>query len=303
MDLNALKLLVEIVEAGNLSAAARRLNTTRSNVSHRLKAFEQAVGVQLLRRTTRRIEPTQVGYALYEHGSKIVREMEAANAAVATLGKSLSGHVRISIPTMLGQMALGGLLIEFAQSYPDISLRVVYSNRIVDLVASEIDVALRITSDPPESYVARELARIDWVLCAAPLYVQDRGLPQEPPQLFGHTFVTTAVESGKFALKLQRAGKEHVVQVLSHIQSENFLFLKDAILAGVGLGILPLYAVRDELADGRLLAAMPDYTVEGLGNRLYLITAPNLYPTQAARTLIEYLKSRVEIHTDSRRAS
>src|SRR4051812_5933184 len=120
MDLNALKLLVEIVDAGNLSAAARRLNTTRSNVSHRLKAFEKSVGVQLLRRTTRRIEPTQIGHALYEHGSKIMREMDAANAVITTLGKSLRGHVRISIPTGLGQMIVGALLIEFAGKYPEI---------------------------------------------------------------------------------------------------------------------------------------------------------------------------------------
>lgn len=295
MDPNALKLLVEIVEAGNLSAAARRLNTTRSNVSHRLKAFEQALGVQLLRRTTRRIEPTQVGYALYEHGSRIVREMEAASAAVATLGKSLRGHVRVSLPTMLGQMLLGRLLIEFAQAYPDISLRVVFSNRIVDLVAAEIDLALRITSDPPESYVARELARIDWVLCAAPGYARGRGLPLEPAQLAQHQFVTTAVEAGRFVLKLQRQGKAYSVGVPAHVQSENFAFLKESILAGVGLGILPLYAVREELQAGSLLAVLPDYLIEGLGNRLFMITMPNRYPTQAVRTLIEFLQARVQI--------
>ena len=82
MDLNALKLFVEIVDAGNLSAAARKLQTTRSNVSHRLKAFERALGVQLLRRTTRRVEPTEVGAGIYEHGRSILREMAAADALV-----------------------------------------------------------------------------------------------------------------------------------------------------------------------------------------------------------------------------
>jgi molybdenum-dependent DNA-binding transcriptional regulator ModE len=108
MDLNALKLFVEIVDSGSLSAAARRLHTSRSNVSQRLKIFERAIGVQLLRRSTRHTEPTQVGYALYEHGSKVIRELAGAAAAVATLGKSLHGHLRISVPTILGQLYILG---------------------------------------------------------------------------------------------------------------------------------------------------------------------------------------------------
>ncbi len=119
MDLNALKLFVEIVDAGNLSAAARKLQTTRSNVSHRLKAFERALGVQLLRRTTRRVEPTEVGAGIYEHGRSILREMAAADALVSSLGKSLQGSVRLSVPTGLGHLLVSRLLVAFKRAYPD----------------------------------------------------------------------------------------------------------------------------------------------------------------------------------------
>lgn len=294
MDLNALKMFVEIVDAGNLSAAARRLNTTRSNLSHRLKSFEQAVGVQLLRRSTRRMEPTQVGYALYEHGSRIVREMSAANAAVATLGKSLQGHVRVSIPTGFGQLYLGPMLIEFAQQYPEITLEVVFSNRITDLMASEIDVALRITSDPPDQYVARELARIDWVLCASPRYAKRKGMPRKPEDLGEHELVSTPTARGRrLAIRLQRQGRQAEVALQPHIQSESFLFLKDAVLAGIGLGVLPFYAVHDELDSGALIRVLPAYVADIWGDRLFMITAPNLYPTLAARSLMEFMKSRI----------
>lgn len=294
MDLNALKLFVDIVDAGNLSAAARRLNTTRSNVSQRLKMFERAVGVQLLRRSTRRIEPTQVGYALYEHGAKIMREMEAATAAVSTLGKSLHGHVRISIPTGLGQLHVGALLIRFAQQYPEITLEVVFSNRIVDLMASEIDVALRITSDPPEQYVARELTAIDWVLCASPRYARQHGMPREPADLERHAVVSTPIRQGtRMVVKLQKQGELAQAAVVPQIQSENFLFLKDAVLAGIGLGVLPFYAVHDEMESGALVRALPEHSVDVWGNRLFLITAPNLHPTLAARSLIEFMKLEV----------
>lgn len=294
MDLNALKLFVEIVDAGNLSAAARRLNTTRSNVSHRLKIFEQEIGVQVLRRSTRRMEPTQVGYALYEHGSRIVREMSAADAAVATLGKSLQGHVRVSVPTGLGQLYLGPLLLKFAQRYTDITLEVVFSNRVVDLMASEIDIALRITSAPPEQYVARELARIDWALCAAPAYLSRKGRPKTPDDLAAHDMVSPPVRRGsRLAITLQRDGRQWEVAVAPYIQSENFLFLKEAILAGLGLGLLPHYAVHEEIRSRKLLKVLPAYTADVWGDRLYLITAPSRYPTLAARSVMEFLKEEI----------
>jgi DNA-binding transcriptional LysR family regulator len=294
MDLNALKLFVEIVDAGSLSAAARRLNTSRSNVSQRLKLFEQAIGAQLLRRSTRRTEPTQLGYTLYEHGSNIIRELAGATAAVSTLGKSLHGHLRVSIPTALGQLHIAPLLIEFAQRYPDITLEVVFSNRIVDLMASRIDVALRVTSEPPEQYVARELARMDWVLCASPAYVSSKGAPRKPGDLAQHVLVTSTIDTGnRLAIKLTRQDQVSEIAVQPRIQSQSFVFLKDAVLAGLGLGVLPYYAVHRELGDGSLVRMLADYGVDVWGDRLFLITAPNLYPTLAARSLIEFLKTRI----------
>ena len=294
MDLNALKLFVEIVDSGSLSAAARRLHTSRSNVSQRLKIFERAIGVQLLRRSTRHTEPTQVGYALYEHGSKIIRELAGADAAVATLGKSLHGHLRVSLPTALGQLYIGPLLIEFAQQFPDITLEVVFSNRIVDLNASQVDIALRVTSDPPEQYVARELARIDWILCSSPEYVERKGALKAPHDLARHELVTSTLQQGnRLVIKLQRGGDSSEVAVLPRIRSESFLFLKSAVLAGLGLGVLPLYAVHRELDDGSLVRMLPKHVVDVWGDRLFLITTPNLYPTLAARSLIDFLKARI----------
>jgi DNA-binding transcriptional LysR family regulator len=294
MDLNALKLFVEIVDAGSLSAAARRLNTSRSNVSQRLKLFEQAIGAQLLRRSTRRTEPTQLGYTLYEHGANIIRELAGATAAVSTLGKSLHGHLRVSIPTALGQLHIAPLLIEFAQRYPDITLEVVFSNRIVDLMESRIDVALRVTSEPPEQYVARDLGRIDWVLCASPAYVASKGAPREPTDLAQHALVTSTIDTGsRLAIRLTRKDQVSEIAVLPRIQSQSFVFLKDAVLAGLGLGVLPYYAVHRELGDGSLVRMLAEHGVDVWGDRLFLITAPNLYPTLAARSLVEFLKTRI----------
>ena len=189
MDLNALRLFVDIVDAGNLSAAARKLKMTRANVSYHLRAPEEELGVQLLRRTTRHVEPTPVGAGLYEHGRNILGEVAAATALISNPGKSLQGHVRLSVPTGLGHSLLSPLLVRFKQRYPDIVLDVVFDNRIHNLVSEDVEVALRIISTPPDSVVATEIGAVDWVVCASPGYADGHPAPRVLADLQAHAIV------------------------------------------------------------------------------------------------------------------
>lgn len=160
MDLTGLVLLVDILDAGNLSSAARKLKVSRANVSYHLQQLEKSVGVQLVRRTTRRIEPTEIGQTLYRHGRAIRDELTAAQEAIDTLGRGLHGAVRVSVPTGFGQLVMTGWLLEFKRQYPEISLELLFENRVDDLLRDEVDVAIRVMSDPPEALVARELAQV-----------------------------------------------------------------------------------------------------------------------------------------------
>src|SRR5437868_708550 len=171
MDLNLIRAFVEIVDAGNLSEAGRRRGVTRSQVSRQLRELENQAGAQLLRRTTRRLELTEPGHSLYQHGLRIMQVAASAQAEIDSLGKTLRGHVRVSVPTGLGDAFIAPLLLEFTARHPGISLRVFFHTRVDDLIAAEIDVALRITAAPPPHLVAREICAIDWQLCAAPAYL------------------------------------------------------------------------------------------------------------------------------------
>ena len=110
-------------------------------------------------------------------------ELAALQATVDDLGQNLRGHIRLSVPVALGQQVVGPLLLEFAALYPEVSLQLTFSNRIFDLVAAEIDVAIRVTSTPPDTLVARDLGPVDWALCASPAYLQQHGTPQQPDDL------------------------------------------------------------------------------------------------------------------------
>lgn len=296
-DLNLVRLFVAMVESPNLSVAAQRCGMTRSNMSHRLKRLELVVGAQLLRRTTRHVELTQAGRLLYQHGVRLLDEMRAAQASIDSLGGTVRGDVRVRLPTGLGHLYLAPVLLEFARSYPDISLRVHINDNIGDLVSAEVDLALKITSAPPEDHVARRLCAIQWVLCAAPSF-RHEGRPVRTLEELGRCSLIAPQSMGRrFDLRLMHAhGDPLVLRVAPRLQSGDYPFLREAVLAGLGVVLLPRYAVWKELRDGLLQEVLPEFEPEGVGNAIYLLTAPNRFPSMAARTLAAFVQTHIERH-------
>lgn len=296
-DLNLVRLFVAMVESPNLSVAAQRCGMTRSNMSHRLKRLELVVGAQLLRRTTRHVELTQAGRLLYQHGVRLLDEMRAAQASIDSLGGTVRGDVRVRLPTGLGHLYLAPVLLEFARSYPDISLRVHINDNIGDLVSAEVDLALKITSAPPEDHVARRLCAIQWVLCAAPSF-RHQGRPVRTLEELGRCSLIAPQSMGRrFDLRLMHAhGDPLVLRVAPRLQSGDYPFLREAVLAGLGVVLLPRYAVWKELRDGLLQEVLPEFEPEGVGNAIYLLTAPNRFPSMAARTLAAFVQTHIERH-------
>lgn len=290
MDLNLVRTLVEIVDAGNLSEAARRRKVTRSHVSKELKALERQVGATLLRRTTRRLAPTDSGLALYEHGLRMLAEVDAARAAIDSLGHTVRGHVRLSIPSGLGEFYLGDRLLEFQQAHPDITLRVLFSNRVPDLIAAEVDLAVRILSEPPPDQVAREVCDIGWGLYAAAAYLTMQPAIVELDDLAVHRILCTPGAERNFRLVLQQGAVRRELRIRPHLESEHFPFLRSAMLAGMGIALLPDYAVADDVRTGRALRVLPSWRAQGLGSRLYILTLQDRHPSHAARVLMEFLR-------------
>ncbi|MCY1252735.1 HTH-type transcriptional regulator DmlR [compost metagenome] len=181
------------MEAGNLSLAARNMKMSRANISYHLTQLEKSVGMQLMRRTTRRVELTEVGQRLYHHGCVIRNEVLAAKESVAMFGKGLYGSVRLSLPTGFGHIVMSGWLIEFKRLYPDIALDLLFDNRVDDLLREEVDVAIRVMSDPPQQMVAIELAQVRCVTCASVEYACGHAMPSRLEELGGVPLITSAV--------------------------------------------------------------------------------------------------------------
>jgi len=292
MDLNSLSLLVEIVEAGNLSEAARRLHMSRANVSQRLAQFERSLGQALLRRTTRRIEPTEIGLRLYEHGRTIRNELMAANESVASLGHSLQGRVRLSVPSGYGQLVMSEWLIEFKRRYPGIVLDVMFENRVEDLMREEVDIAVRVMSEPPQNLVARDMGPVRYVACASSAWVREHGLPVALEELRHVPLITSAVQGRQLRLSAYLDSERHEVLLEPTLISENFLFLRQSILASLGVGIVPDYVFESELRDGEVVAALTEWRLSIFGSHMYMLYMPGRHRTKAITTFIDFMLAR-----------
>jgi len=292
MDLQSLTLLVEILDAGNLSEAARRLKMSRANVSYHLNQLERSVGAQLVRRTTRRAEPTEIGLRLYQHGIAIQGELMAARESVTTLGQSLLGSVRLSVPSGYGQLVMSEWLLDFKRQYPGIVLDVLFENRIQDLLRDEVDIAIRVIPEPPQNLVARELGPVRYVACASTAYAKQHGLPTQLDSLQGAPVVTAAVIGRQLRVSAYQGEERREVVLEPTLISENFLFLRQAILAGLGVGLVPDYVVNDDVRRGDVVTTLDDWRLSIFGTQMYMLYMPNRQHTRATRTFIDFILER-----------
>ncbi len=293
MDLSALSLLVDIIDAGNLSRAARQLGMSRANVSKRLNHFERQLGAELLRRSTRQLEPTELGRQLYEHGRAIRRELLAARESVQSLGKRLSGTVRLAVPSGFGQHTMSAWFIEFMRRYPAITLNVIFDNDIEDLIKGAVDFSIRVMGETPTNAVAHSLGDIEYVACATPELAREVGMPGSLAQFRDLPLITSELTGER----LQLAGLGGTAGARPHIRprlmSANFFFLRDAILQGIGVGLVPQYMVATDLTAGTLVRLpLPPRDLAFLRTTMYLLYMPARYQTRAVTTLIAFLREK-----------
>ncbi|MFT3717088.1 LysR family transcriptional regulator [Pseudorhodoferax sp.] len=288
MDLQSLALFAEIVDCGSLSDAGRKFRMSRANVSYHLSRLEKSVGVQLLRRTTRRVEPTEIGLKIYQHARNIQDEMLAVRETVASLGQELQGRVGLSVPSGYGEMVMGDWLIDFKRLYPGIVLDVLFENR-ADNLRDDVDISIRVIEQAPPSLVARSLGEVRYLACAARAYADVHRLPSTLPELRIAPVITSGVVGRQLRLSAYRGSERHEVMLEPVLVSEHFPFLRKGILAGLGVGLVPDYVVLDKVATGEIVTTLTDYRLSIFGTHMYLLYMPNRHQTRAVRTCIEYL--------------
>ena len=181
-----LHVFAAVVETGSFTAAADRLDIAKSAVSRRVSALEERLGVQLLRRTTRRQTLTDAGRALYERSTRILADLEEVESAVSQEHDEVSGLLRVALPLSFGVSQMCAPIARFGEQHPRIRFDLDLNDRRIDLVEEGIDVAVRIGQLPDSSLVARKLFEVRTVICGSPDYFAAHGMPKTPEDLLQH---------------------------------------------------------------------------------------------------------------------
>ncbi|SDK87310.1 transcriptional regulator, LysR family [Pseudomonas delhiensis] len=258
-ELEDLSAFAVLLECGSFTRAAERLGCSKGQLSKRISALEQALGVTLLHRTTRRLALTAAGQALLPEAQALNAQAARARQAVARLQEEARGTVRMSVPVSLGETFFDAWLVEFSRSHPGIRLELDLANERRDLVAEGFDLAIRSGLAGDERLVARPLFALQELTCATPDYLAGHGEPRSPAELARHNCLLNTHYPDPDQWLYQREHELFRVEVGGVLASNHYTLLKKAALAGVGVARLPSYMLQDELADGRLRWLLCDY--------------------------------------------
>lgn len=284
---NGLDVFVHVVEAGSFSAAARDLGATPSAMSKQISALEDRLGARLLNRTTRRLSLTETGEALFERARPALGALAEAEEAVVALNAAPRGRLRVNMPASFGEAHVAPVLPGFMQRYPDVSLEVTQTDRFVDLVAEGVDVAIRVAELKDSSLIARRLAPLRRLICAAPAYLAQHGTPAHPRELTGHNCLTFVERTHHIDWTFEEGGKRQTVTVAGTLQTNSVRTLVGAAVDGLGIANLSNYRIVEELKSGALVPLLEDY--ERPPSSVYAVYPASRHLSPTVRAFIDYL--------------
>ncbi|MGH8112601.1 MAG: LysR substrate-binding domain-containing protein [Rhodanobacteraceae bacterium] len=294
-DLNDLYFFAAVVEQGGFSAASRAINVPKSRLSKRVSQLEQRLGVRLLQRTTRRFVVTEAGERFHRHCVAVLAEARAATEDVATLRGEPHGQVRMSCPVSIAQSVLAPVLPRFLERYPQVQLRVVSSNRRVDVIGEGFDVAVRVRDklDTDAEMVARSFGPGRVVLVASPDFLARHGEPQAPADLSSLPVLSLIEREGGQAWDLyDRACGRTTVSVQPRLICDEFRVLIDAALQGAGIAYVPESSCIEELRSGKLRVVLSEWGLpQGI---LHLVYPSRRGMLPAVRALVDFLINTFE---------
>jgi len=289
-DLYRMGVFAKVVQAGSFSAAAAGLGLGKSAVSEQVRALEQSVGVQLLARSTRAVALTEDGRHFYEHCRQMLEAAEGASLDLDAQRREPSGTIRLTAPHALGVTFLIARLSKFRQRHPRIDLDLVLDDSIANLIEEGFDLALRVGPLADTGLHAVRLVRCRMVLCAAPEWVKAQFLPKTPDDLAKVPWVSISQLPHPERLMLaNREGVRRTVRVKAVVRTNGGIAARSFIASGAGVGILPDYAVKDELESGALLRLLPEWHEETERPISALFPVRAQMPARV-RLLVDFLK-------------
>lgn len=269
VDLNRIAVFVRVVEEESFTAAAAALGIPTSSASRAVARLEEELGVRLLNRTTRKLHLTDGGQHFFQRMQVVIAEAEEATQVAVGFAAEPRGTVRLTAPPDLGLQHLPAIVKKLVERHPGLTIELLLTSRRVDLREEGIDLALRGGRLEDSSLVARKIVSTELGVYAAPSYLQRRGRPRSLADLGRHDCLTYGGRRGKFPWRLTGPRGEETVTVSGPVVCDDMLFLREMVLAGVGLALLPVQSVAADVKTARLTRVLPRHGLTGGG--LYLV--------------------------------
>ena len=262
MRLDGLSIFVKVVEMKSLTAASNQLALPKSTISRKLAELENHLGVKLLHRTTRRMVLTEAGVTYYERCLKALALIEEANQTIRETSEEPCGRLAITAPHLFGVSFLTPVLKEYMQRYPKVAVTLELSQEPLDLVARGIDVALRIGAINDPALIARKVGLGVAKYYASPEYVRARGMPQSPYELDSHDCIVQETDEGVSRWPFMSPESSFTVAINGRLRVNNFTMCYKSLLAGRGIARIPSFFAAQDVALGRLVCVLPEWTPE-----------------------------------------
>jgi DNA-binding transcriptional LysR family regulator len=285
MDLNQTRVFVEVARAGGFAAAARRLGLPKSTVSARIQSLEERLGAPLFKRSTRQLALTDEGKAYFEAVAGAVDSLVNAEAASTSEKGVLSGKIRFTAPLEFPRDAITSALASFLEKHPRVRFEIMLTNRPMDLVAENIDLALRGGDPGGAGLIVRKVGEIGFGLYASPRYIERCGKPQSLEELGQHDLLVFVSPSQSRLLRAAELLQGHEPR----IATDNFAFLRRLVVAGIGVAAIPDILVRHEVAAGRLERVLDAWS--GEPSALYVVFPSRKDMTPRVKAFADHLVS------------
>ena len=272
MDLDGIAVFVKVVQAGSFSQAAKLLNMPNSTVSAKVAALEKRLGVTLLQRTTRRLHLTEAGEGYFRRCMTALEELQTAENELAIERSETKGVLRLTAPVELGRSALPPVLDVLMKRHPAIKIDLIITNRLVDLVAENIDVAVRAGPLKNSGLIAKRFVLGQFGLWASPSYLKNNSVPRNPDELKEHDCLRFAPFTGR-KLQLTNGRERAQIALAGRITADDFEALRALAVLGWGIALLPSFLCAEEAKERKLVSVLPNWRGES-------VSVSVVYPAQ-----------------------
>ena len=296
MDLSVLQIFIEVMRHGSFAAVARERNIDPSSVSRTVAGLESELGIRLFQRTTRKLSPTEAGMTYFERIEPLIEEMQQAADIAKDISGNPKGTIRVSCSVSFGIKCIIPLLPEFQAKYPELTIDLLLTDSVVDLLNERIDVAIRLGQPTDSTLIMQKLMETRYSVCASPDYLQQYGQPQIPKDIESHNCLLFPLIGFKTRwIFKHKTGNVQEIPVRGNTIISNAIALQQCAISGMGLTLLPHWLIDEDINTGKLVRLFPDYqvTATNFNTAAWLLYPSRAYIPLKVRVFVEELRKHL----------